>query len=419
MNTVNLIFVRGSLLLALFGFGNCSLSAQPSGSTPTAQAASMALSIPPGGASISVPANIQWSETDYVIDSGTTVKFTATGKVQIADKLLPFIKNDIGPGGQPHSETHRFFTDPKCTTHALIGKIGPEGIPFVIGESKTMDVSSAGKLYMGINAAAFKSNTGSLQVKLEQLNPPPTLAETQRPRADSKPAEAASQNRTSSGTSREENPKGTAAPALTAAKGIQLTDDNGEEIPRISDTNIPYIYESRTELPSPIEALGNIYSAAYRDSRDEFTKQAMLDKIRPMIRRKIEDMKEVKQVIVRLVWSLPEYDFAKQGFATGLSSSQYVTWEVHGFRYTVAFRNMKSFMFLSLAQDEAGRLGRLLSQSRAGAVEMVCALMGAEEEFDGGSNRKVVFVRPVSAAFYINGKTDPIGIIRSAVPVAK
>jgi hypothetical protein len=101
----------------------------------------------------------QWMETSIVLERGTPLKVTAAGQV------------DLWP-----QEAGQYMTTPKGSGGArpgafgpgsLVGKIGENGTPFLIGEKYEGKASTSGKLYLHISPSSWgNASAGTYEVKV-------------------------------------------------------------------------------------------------------------------------------------------------------------------------------------------------------------------------------------------------------------
>ena len=54
---------------------------------------------------------------------------------------------------------------------------------------------------------------------------------------------------------------------------------------RITGTNIPFLYESRADVPAPDHRLAELISTEYREARDEFTRRDLFERTKPIVER--------------------------------------------------------------------------------------------------------------------------------------
>jgi hypothetical protein len=112
---------------------------------------------------VTVQANQPWTSTGITVRKGQMLTFTATGQVQLSDD-----SNDIAtPSG---AKSGRYATGAplkNVLAGGLIGKIGPNGTPFGVGENASFAAPAAGLLYLGVNDDGFGDNRGNFQVVIK------------------------------------------------------------------------------------------------------------------------------------------------------------------------------------------------------------------------------------------------------------
>ena len=108
---------------------------------------------------VSVDARAGWNDTGIDVRGGQEVRFVATGQVRWGPG-----RRD-GAGGENDSPVNRARPMPNRNAAALIGRIGPGGDPFFIGnDSGSIRVRGAGRLFLGINDDFLQDNSGSFRV---------------------------------------------------------------------------------------------------------------------------------------------------------------------------------------------------------------------------------------------------------------
>jgi len=144
------------------------------------------------------------------------------------------------------------------------------------------------------------------------------------------------------------------------------------------------VYESRAKLPASDEKLAEFLSADYRNARDEFTKQELLEKIKPVIKSTLTEAKSKGEYFLRVGTKLGQYDFDKKQFPSGFSSSTFIPFEIRfGMevsRYAVMFDNIKEVENIPLPLDAAKSLSGKLQQSRAITAVVYCRINGTQEK---------------------------------------
>lgn len=113
---------------------------------------------PRGAATVTVPCQVTWTETGIQLQAGQQLTLTATGELKGGE--LSF-----GPEGtSEHPEWARYSLVPEWPHLALIGKVGEDGSPFLVGRSYSGTVIRGGQLYLGVNDLDAENNDGSFTV---------------------------------------------------------------------------------------------------------------------------------------------------------------------------------------------------------------------------------------------------------------
>ena len=112
---------------------------------------------------ITVQANQPWTSAGVTVRKDQTVTLSTSGEIQLSDKV-----NDVaGPGGSKTGRTAPNAPFPKLPAGALIGRIGPNGAIFAIGNSTSVVMPADGGLFLGINDDSFADNRGNFQVVIK------------------------------------------------------------------------------------------------------------------------------------------------------------------------------------------------------------------------------------------------------------
>jgi hypothetical protein len=103
-----------------------------------------------------------FTDTGVVLRPGSTITVTAAGTVFHNEA------DSVGPGGVPGAP--QWSVIPDAPHSALIGRIGPDGAPFLIGERATFEAGGGGPLFLGVNDTGLDNNRGafSATVSVEQ-----------------------------------------------------------------------------------------------------------------------------------------------------------------------------------------------------------------------------------------------------------
>ena len=108
-------------------------------------------------ASITVLGVEGWTDTRLDVESGDKVEVAAGGAIRHADGGVL-----VDPDGDPDDSLHVFnIAGFEGTNHAaLIGRIGDDGTPFLVGRTFEGTVEADGRLFLGINDVGLTNNSG-------------------------------------------------------------------------------------------------------------------------------------------------------------------------------------------------------------------------------------------------------------------
>jgi len=123
--------------------------------------------------SFQVPANVPWFDTGIDVSAGQAVSITASGLAS----YKPGGPYATTPAGLPSVDRNSLA--PGLPVGSLVGKIGPFGAPFEVGNSASFTVPAGGRLYLSYNdrVGAFGDNSGSwsVTVSLGQTSSQPVV----------------------------------------------------------------------------------------------------------------------------------------------------------------------------------------------------------------------------------------------------
>lgn len=112
---------------------------------------------------ITVQANQPWTSTGISVKKGQTVNLSITGQIQLSDDV-----NDTAvPTGAKSGRTIANAPLKNGPAGALVGRIGPTGTPFGIGNAPFIVAPATGLLYLGVNDDGFADNRGNYQVVIK------------------------------------------------------------------------------------------------------------------------------------------------------------------------------------------------------------------------------------------------------------
>jgi hypothetical protein len=128
---------------------------------------------PPENVGVAVPSTVFWTDTGVDVSAGDVVQVEATGTVSAA---VGDPRTTVGPDGSPNPEFAGANRDENGVKvggghAALIGMIGEDGPPFLIGASNTLEIEADGRLFLGVNDGGLDNNDGQFDVSLTIQRP--------------------------------------------------------------------------------------------------------------------------------------------------------------------------------------------------------------------------------------------------------
>ncbi len=110
---------------------------------------------------ITIQANQAWTSTGVTVRKGQTVYLTTTGQVQLSDDVNDIADANGAKSGRKIASGALLNTVP---AGALVGKVGPNGPAFGVGNQASIVAPANGILYLGVNDDGFGDNKGNYQV---------------------------------------------------------------------------------------------------------------------------------------------------------------------------------------------------------------------------------------------------------------
>jgi hypothetical protein len=112
----------------------------------------------PGGTEVSVLGTQGWTDSGLDVVANQIVLVKASGQV-FANPTV-----SVGPDGtSSHPEWKQHCVIPDAPHAGLIGKIGQNGAPFMVGSERSIQAAAAGRLYLGINDKHTANNKGAFK----------------------------------------------------------------------------------------------------------------------------------------------------------------------------------------------------------------------------------------------------------------
>jgi hypothetical protein len=116
--------------------------------------------VPPDGA---WPGQANWIDTGIRLEVGELIEIDAEGEATHDGGA-----SWSGPAGDTNDDKRQYNLAefPLDNHNALVGRIGGDGIPFLIGEHASFAVDNAGTLYLGVNDQGVENNAGQYVVTI-------------------------------------------------------------------------------------------------------------------------------------------------------------------------------------------------------------------------------------------------------------
>lgn len=113
-----------------------------------------------GGVTVKVPCAVTWTATGLKVKAGQRIQLKAEGELRGGQWRF-------GPEGTAeHPEWARYSLVPEWPHLALIGKIGDDGDPFLVGREFSGTAVRGGELYLGVNDLDAENNDGTFEVRV-------------------------------------------------------------------------------------------------------------------------------------------------------------------------------------------------------------------------------------------------------------
>lgn len=109
------------------------------------------------GKTVKVPCAVTWTRTGILVKPGQKLSLTVRGELRGGQWRF-------GPEGTAeHPEWARYSLVPEWPHLAVIGKVGEDGDPFLVGKEFSGTIVRGGELYLGINDLDAENNDGSFE----------------------------------------------------------------------------------------------------------------------------------------------------------------------------------------------------------------------------------------------------------------
>jgi hypothetical protein len=110
---------------------------------------------------VRVSARQPWADTGITVRQGQDVRFQTVGQVQLSADPA-----DVATSAGRSERAAMNAPMPSVPAGALIGRLGPTGQPFAIGNLTTVAMPGTGRLYLAVNDDDLSDNAGGYEVTL-------------------------------------------------------------------------------------------------------------------------------------------------------------------------------------------------------------------------------------------------------------
>ncbi|MFZ0686474.1 MAG: hypothetical protein WAM89_13095 [Terriglobales bacterium] len=114
---------------------------------------------------INIVASQAWTDTGTQVFQGQTYTIAASGMINYSGGNPSTVASPAGNGGICDQGS---CPAPGLPLIALVGKIGPAGIPFYVGNAKTLVAPADGELFLGVNDNYLPDNSGVWTAAIHQ-----------------------------------------------------------------------------------------------------------------------------------------------------------------------------------------------------------------------------------------------------------
>ena len=159
----------------------------------------------------------------------------------------------------------------------------------------------------------------------------------------------------------------------------------------VSKDNIVFLYEARADLRAGDAELAAKGFSEYANARDEFSRHDILQRVKPIIEKRLAEAAATKLVYVDVATNIGSYDFERKAFPTGFSKGTFIPF--HRQTYAVTFANGADLEYVPVPMESARSLSRELQRTRRGAAKIYGEIEGASEKTLNFSVKKTLTVR--------------------------
>jgi len=172
------------------------------------------------------------------------------------------------------------------------------------------------------------------------------------------------------------------------------------------------IYYQRSGLPIPWHDLAQHFDD-YRRARNEFDRQEMLSKIKPIIEREMQLVADRDLLLFPTSVNIGEYEFGSGAFPLSITPLMYSEFStrIPGPPPAILFLNADKFTTWALPRDEARQLLATLRGARTLAADIEYRPVRAREGSLNWKTYRIIDVEIVKIALSTPDKRIPIAVL--------
>ena len=103
-----------------------------------------------------------WHASEIKLEVGQHVAIRTTGAIALSN----YSRLEGPPDGLVGIPAESSYVAPGLDRYALVGRIGPDGNPFLLGAKADFTVEAPGELYLALNDEWFEYNSGGFDVEV-------------------------------------------------------------------------------------------------------------------------------------------------------------------------------------------------------------------------------------------------------------
>jgi hypothetical protein len=183
-----------------------------------------------------------------------------------------------------------------------------------------------------------------------------------------------------------------------------------QEVEVLTNDEVPFVYESRAKIPTSDERLALLVSSDYRNARDEFTRQELMEQIKPIIKLKLMEARANSEYLLRIGIELGQYNFTQKAFPSGFTPNTFIPFNAD---YGLIFNNTKDIESVPVPLEAAKALSSQLQNSRSVTAMVYCRIVNTQEKRIGWRGDTKVLIAHVTRVDFLSNDDSLIATINA------